>query len=337
MSPKTGSDDDMKVKVVSQDDWQRCRITLDAAAVQAQGTPMQEHIQALSDMLPLLQSQQLPTQAERRGMAKKLGVAQEMNAESLMGKLQRSFVELVLTRRCDLDSGIASSSGHDDPRDRKIMQEVLEFGRFPQEIHNPTTPAASAEHALARKVRRRNLRQRVQQMLAERKETMDTSTPPKRRRLDAPFCGDGLAVAVESPTPCREPPVTPLAASMLAQSCRKSPCPHMDFPDAGEGHSETHYALSKPRIADALGDLFGDGRLSQGKIEGDSDMHLASSKPAADDDLLFAARDQVQAVFKHLLQFEEIPKHHSEHQAVYLELLLHQIFVAFMFGFCSCT
>ena len=329
MSPKTGSDDDMKVKVVSQDDWQRCRITLDAAAVQAQGTPMQEHIQALSDMLPFLQSQQLPTQAERRGMAKKLGVAQKMNAESLMGNLQRSFVELVLTRRCDLDSGIASSSGHDDPRDRKIMQEVLEFGRFPQEIYNPTTPAASAEQALARKVRKRNLRQRVQQMLAERKETMDTSTPPKRRRLDAPFCGDGLAVAVESPTPCREPPVTPLAASMLAQSCRKSPRPHMDFPDAGEGHSETHYAPSKPR--------FGHGKLSRGKIEGDSDMHLASFKPAADDDLLLAAKDQVQAVFKHLLQFEEIPKHHSEHQAVYLELLLHQIFVAFMFGFCSCT
>ena len=329
MSPKTGSDDDMKVKVVSQDDWQRCRITLDAAAVQAQGTPMQEHIQALSDMLPFLQSQQLPTQAERRGMAKKLGVAQRMNAESLMGNLQRSFVELVLTRRCDLDSGIASSSGHDDPRDRKIMQEVLELGRFPQEIHNPTTPATSAEHALARKVRRRNLRQRVQQMLAERKETMDASTPPKRRRMDAPFCGDGVAVAVESPTPCREPPVTPLAASMLAQSCRKSPRPHMDLPDAGEGHSETHYAPSKPR--------FGHGKLSRGKIEGDSDMHLASFKPAADDDLLLAAKDQVQAVFKHLLQFEEIPKHHSEHQTVYLELLLRQIFVSFMSGFCSCT
>ena len=329
MSPKTGSDDDMKVKVVSQDDWQRCRITLDAAAVEVQGTPMQEHIQALSDMLPFLQSQQLPTQAERRGMAKKLGVAQKMNAESLMGNLQRSFVELVLTRRCDLDSGIASSSGHDDPRDRKIMQEVLELGRFPQEIHNPTTPATSAEHALARKVRRRNLRQRVQQMLAERKETMDTSTPPKRRRIDAPFCGDGVAVAVESPTPCREPPVTPLAASMLAQSCRKSPRPHMDFPDAGEGHSETHYAPSKPR--------FGHGKLSRGKIEGDSDMHLASFKPAADDDLLLAAKDQVQAVFKHLLQFEEIPKHHSEHQDVYLELLLRQIFVSFMSGFCSCT
>ena len=155
--------------------------------------------------------------------------------------------------------------------------------------------------------------------------------------MDAPFCGDGVAVAVESPTPCREPPVTPLAASMLAQSCRKSPRPHMDFPDAGEGHSETHYAPSKPMIVDALGDLFGDGRLSQGKIEGDSDMHVASSKPAADDDLLLAARDQVQAVFKHLLQFEEIPKHHSEHQAVYLELLLHQIFVSFMSGFCSCT
>ena len=174
-------------------------------------------------------------------------------------------------------------------------------------------------------------------MLAERKETMDASTPPKRRRIDAPFCGDGVAVAVESPTPCREPPVTPLAASMLAQSCRKSPRPHMDFPDAGEGHSETHYAPSKPRIAHALGDLFGDGRLSQGKIEGDSDMHVASSKPAADDDLLLAARDQVQAVFKHLLQFEEIPKHHSEHQDVYLELLLRQIFVSFMSGFCSCT
>ena len=87
MSPKTGSDD-MKVKVVSQDDWQRCRIALDAAAAEVQGTPMQEHIQALSDMLPFLQSQQLPTKAELRGMAKKLGVAQEMNAESLMGNLQ---------------------------------------------------------------------------------------------------------------------------------------------------------------------------------------------------------------------------------------------------------
>ena len=82
--------DDMKVKVVSQDDWQRCRITLDAAAVQAQGTPMQEHIQALSDMLPLLHSQQFPTQSERRGMAKKLGMVQKIGgnmvgAQSLMG------------------------------------------------------------------------------------------------------------------------------------------------------------------------------------------------------------------------------------------------------------
>ena len=65
----------------------------------------------ISDMLPLLQSQQLPTQSERRGMAKRLGVVQMIDgnmvcAASLMTNLQRSFVELVLTRRCDLDSGI---------------------------------------------------------------------------------------------------------------------------------------------------------------------------------------------------------------------------------------
>ena len=61
-----------------------------------------------------------------------------------------------------------AASAADEPESqaiRQILQDVLEFGRLPNETKNPKTESEIAEQKLARRVRQNNLRDRAKAML----------------------------------------------------------------------------------------------------------------------------------------------------------------------------
>ena len=155
---------------------------------------MQERIANLSEDLQKLNKGQPPNQSELRKMAKSLRVPQRkdglcVDVRTLLQNVQRAFLAEVESLRetgSNLESPAASSSGRDQPfvrgggvsepaasaadefespAVRLILQDVLEFGRFPNEIKNPETESAIAEHKLARRVRQNNLRDRAKAML----------------------------------------------------------------------------------------------------------------------------------------------------------------------------
>ena len=53
----------------------------------------------------------------------------------------------------------------ESPAVRQLLQDVLEFGRFPKETYNPKSESAIAEQKLAKRVRHHNLRDRAKAML----------------------------------------------------------------------------------------------------------------------------------------------------------------------------
>ena len=130
---------------------------------------MQEHIADLSVMLQKLSKQERPNQSELRQMAKSLGLPQKkdglnIDVPTLLQNIQQAFlqeVESLRERRSNLESPAASSSGGEHPAVRQILQDVLEFGRFPKELNDPKTETEVAEKKLARQVRKYNLRERV--------------------------------------------------------------------------------------------------------------------------------------------------------------------------------
>ena len=117
-------------------------------------------------------------------MAKSLGLPQRISqvnidVPTLLQKIQQAFlqkVESLRERRSNLESPAASSSGGEHPAVRQILQDVLEFGRFPKEVKNPETESEVAENKLARQVRKHNLRERAQEMLEKLKASRDTSS-----------------------------------------------------------------------------------------------------------------------------------------------------------------
>ena len=155
---------------------------------------MQERIAELSDHLQKLNTRQPPNQSDLRKMAKSLRVPQQkdgvtVDVRTLLQDVQRAFLAEVESLRetgSNLESPAASSSGRDQPfvrgggvsqpaasaadefespAVRQILQDVLEFGRFPKETYNPKTESAIAEQKLARRVRHYNLRDRAKAML----------------------------------------------------------------------------------------------------------------------------------------------------------------------------
>jgi hypothetical protein len=155
---------------------------------------MQERIADLSDHLQKLNKRQAPNQSELRKMAKSLRVPQKkdglsVDVRTLLPNVQRAFlaeVESLRETRSNLESPAASSSGGDQPfvrgggvsqpaasaadefespAVRQILQDVLEFGRLPNETKNPKTESEIAEHKLAARVRKSNIRDRAKAML----------------------------------------------------------------------------------------------------------------------------------------------------------------------------
>ena len=68
--------DDSVSRNFGEEDWQRCRMILEARKAEERSPPMQEHIADLSDMLQKLNKQKRPNQSELRQMAKSLGLPQ---------------------------------------------------------------------------------------------------------------------------------------------------------------------------------------------------------------------------------------------------------------------
>ena len=62
----------------------------------------------------------------------------------------------------------ASSSSGDSPVVRQILQDILDLGRLPKEFKKPNTDGDVAEHKLAMRMRRHNLRSRAEQELQTR-------------------------------------------------------------------------------------------------------------------------------------------------------------------------
>ena len=147
LSPRTGSGVPQPAasaegQIVSEEDWQRCRMILEARKAEERSPPMQEHIADLSDMLQKLNKQERPNQSELRQMAKSLGLPQKkdglyIDVQTLLQNTQQAFlqeVESLRERRSNLGSPAASSSGGEHPAVRQILQDVLEFGRLPKEF-----------------------------------------------------------------------------------------------------------------------------------------------------------------------------------------------------------
>ena len=149
LSPRTGSgvpqpDASAEGRIFGEEDWQRCRMILEARKAEESSPPMQEHIADLSDMLQKLNKQARTNKSELRQMAKSLGLPQvkdglNIDVPTLLQNIQQAFlqeVESLRERRSNLESPAASSSGGEHPAVLQILQEALEFGRFPKELTN---------------------------------------------------------------------------------------------------------------------------------------------------------------------------------------------------------
>ncbi len=181
-------------QMIGEEDWQRCRVILEASKTADGNLASQKRIADLSDMLEKLHKPERPNKSELRQMAKSLSVPQmikgiNLSVPTLLQSIQRAFLAEVESLRetgSNLESPAASSSGGDQPfvrgggvsqpaasaadefespAVRQILQDVLEFGRLPKEISNPKTESAVAEHKLAGRVRKSNLRDRAKAML----------------------------------------------------------------------------------------------------------------------------------------------------------------------------
>ena len=189
LSPRTGGDvpqpgASAEGRIVGEEDWQRCRMILEARKAEERSPPMQEHIADLSDHLQKLNKQQPPNRTELRKMAKSLRLPQKedglnISVQTLLQNIQQAFLQEVESLRettSNLESPVASSSGGEHLTVRQILQDVLEFGRLPKEFNNPKTESEVAEQKLAKQVRQRNLGDRAQEMLEKLKVSRDTSS-----------------------------------------------------------------------------------------------------------------------------------------------------------------
>ena len=97
LSPRTGSGVPQPAasaegRIVVEEDWQRCRMILEARKAEEQSPPMQEHIADLSDVLQKLNKPQRPNQSELRQMAKSLSLPQRnIDLHTLLQNIQQAF------------------------------------------------------------------------------------------------------------------------------------------------------------------------------------------------------------------------------------------------------
>jgi hypothetical protein len=80
----------------------------------------------------------------------------------------RAKVESLRETGSNLESPATSSNGGDSLVVRQILQDILELGRLPKEFKKPNTDGDVAEHKLAMRMRRHNLRSRAEQELQTR-------------------------------------------------------------------------------------------------------------------------------------------------------------------------
>ena len=140
-------------RTVSEEDWQKCQMILEARQAEERSPPMQERIADLSDLLQKLNKQQSPNKTELRTMAKVLHVPQKKDGlnidnQMLLQNIRRAFlaeVESLRETRSNLESPAASSSGGDSSVVRQILQDILELGRLPKELKQPKTESDVAE------------------------------------------------------------------------------------------------------------------------------------------------------------------------------------------------
>ena len=163
-------------RTVSEEDWQKCQMILEALNVEERSSPMQERIAELSDHLQKLNTRQPPNQSDLRKMAKSLRVPQQkdglkVDVRTLLQDVQRAFLKEVESLRetsSNFVSPAASSSGGDCSVVRQILQDILELGRLPQELKQPRTESDVAECRLAHRMRGHELRARAERELRNR-------------------------------------------------------------------------------------------------------------------------------------------------------------------------
>ena len=163
-------------RTVSEEDWQKCQMILEARKAEERSPPMQERIADLSDHLQKLNKQQSPNKTELRKMAKSLRVPQQkdglsVDVRTLLQNVQRAFLAEVESLRetgSNLESPAASSSGGDSLVVRQILQDILELGRLPKELKEPKTESDVAECRLAHRMRGHDLRARAERELRTR-------------------------------------------------------------------------------------------------------------------------------------------------------------------------
>jgi hypothetical protein len=161
---------------VSEEDWQKCQMILEARKAEERSPPMQERIADLSDVLQKLNTQQPPNKTELRKMAKVLGVPQKKDGlnidnQTLLQSIQQAFLQEVESLRetgSNLESPAASSSSGDSLVVRQILQDILELGWLPKELKQPKTESDVAEHRLAQRMRGHDLRARAERELRTR-------------------------------------------------------------------------------------------------------------------------------------------------------------------------
>ena len=91
-------------RIVSEEDWQKCNMILEARKAEERSSPMQERIADLSDHLQKLNKRQPPNQSELRKMAKSLRVPQQkdglsVDVRTLLQNVQRAFLAEVESLR----------------------------------------------------------------------------------------------------------------------------------------------------------------------------------------------------------------------------------------------
>ena len=163
-------------RTVSEEDWQKCQMILEARKAEERSPPMQERIADLSDHLQKLNKRQPPNQSELRKMAKSLCVPQRkdglsVDVRTLLQNVQRAFLAEVESLRetgSNLESPATSSSGGDSLLVRQILQDILELGRLPKELKKPETESDVAEYRLAQRMRGHDLRARAERELRTR-------------------------------------------------------------------------------------------------------------------------------------------------------------------------
>ena len=80
----------------------------------------------------------------------------------------RAKVESLRETGSNLESPATSSNGGDSLVVRQILQDILELGRLPKELNKRNTDSDVAEHKLAMRMRRNDLRARAEKELQTR-------------------------------------------------------------------------------------------------------------------------------------------------------------------------